>query len=391
MSTFTRLMAASAVAAAVALPVTGHATNGILPLGNGMVAHGFGGAGIANGAEALSGVDNPALISRASNQWNIGASLFSPLRSADFGAGSYVDSGSNYFLIPQGGVTFNLGKQWDMGVLVTALGGMNTDYDASEINPLLTGRAGMDLKGVIVSVPFSYKFSQTASLAVAPLLGYEMMETSLPAGFFSPVDNSGSDSAIGWGVQVGFAADVGPGWTLGLMYQSKIDMAEMSTFCDGTNPAGVFAGLDDCSLDMPEQFGAGIVWQVNPAWKIVADIKQVNWSKVDVFGTAFGWKDQTIFKIGAGVKSSENLEWRFGLNYAGSPIPDDFVGDNVLAPAVTTTHLTGGLGQKLGTKSELNYYIAYVPENEQIGTGPSAGTRIKMWQWAAGIGYNAHF
>ncbi len=403
MKKFTKGLAAGAVAAALTLPMVSHATNGILPLGNGMVAHGFGGAGIANGAETMSGVDNPALVSRTSKQWNVGASLFSPMRSGDFGGG-YVDSDSNYFLIPQGGVTLNLSSSWDMGILVTALGGMNTDYDASKINPGLTGRAGMNLSGLLVSVPFSVKLAPKHSIAIAPLLGYEMMETKLPAGFFGPVDMGGSDSATGYGVKVGYVGDVAPGVALGFTYQSKIKMGEMSKFCDadgGTNPSAIFAGLKqtgrDCSLDMPEQYGIGIAWDINPSWKVVGDILQVNWSSVDVFGTnpalgvgGFGWQDQTIYKIGAQVQATPSIAVRFGYNYAKSPIKNEDVSANLLAPAVTEQHFTFGIGQKL-SNSELNYYLAYIPEKEQVGTSYSTGTKAKMWQWALGVGYNAHF
>ena len=46
MNKFTKGLAASAITAAMVMPLTANATNGILPLGNGMVAHGMGGAGI---------------------------------------------------------------------------------------------------------------------------------------------------------------------------------------------------------------------------------------------------------------------------------------------------------------------------------------------------------
>jgi len=398
MNKITKGLAATAVTAAMVMPLAANATNGILPFGNGMVAHGFGGAGIGHGAETMSGVDNPALVSRTSNQWAIGASLFSPIRSGDFGGG-YVESDNNYFVIPQGGATFSLGKKWDMGVLLTALGGMNTDYDATEINPGLTGRAGFDLSGLLVSVPFSYKIEEKHSLAVSILLGYEMMKTQIPAGFFGANPNwDGSDSATGYGFKLGYAGDIAKGVTLGATYQSKIDMAEMSTFCEPTGDSPIFAGIkaagNDCSLDMPEQFGLGIAWQINNTWKLVSDIMQVNWSSVDVFGLSpaqggFGWEDQTIFKIGAEVKSSDKLAWRFGYNYGKSPISEEVIGNNLLAPAITEHHISGGLGQKLGKSSELNYYIGYVPEVEI--RDPSDTTGAKMWQWAAGIGYNAKF
>ncbi len=402
MNRFTKRIAASAVAAALALPMAANATNGILPLGNGIVSHGFGGAGMANASEAMSGVDNPALVSRTSRQWAVGASIFSPLRSADFGTGSYVDSDSNYFLIPQAGATFNLNNKWDYGVLLTAMGGMNTDYDATKIG--LTGRAGFDLSGLLVYVPFSFKINPKHSIAIAPALGYEMMKADIPANFFfsgSP-NMSGKDSAFGWGVKIGYAGDLGNGVTIGVTYQSKISMAEMSTFCDPypSSGSGIFNTLKsngkECTLDMPDQYGVGIAWQVNKQWKIVGDVLQVNWSNVDVYGASpsqggFGWDDQTIYKVGAEVKTSANYAFRFGYNYGKSPVGSDVIKNNLLAPAITESHFTLGLGQKLGNSNELNYYFAYVPENEVVGTGASTGTKAKMHQYAIGMAYNAHF
>ena len=390
-----------AVAAALGAPMAAMATNGILPLGNGMVAHGMGGAGIANGSEAMSGVDNPALVSRTSNQWAVGASLFMPYRSADFGSG-YVESDSNYFIIPQGGVTFGLAKDWDMGILVTAMGGMNTDYPSTGINPASSGQTGMNLSGLLVSVPFSFKFGGSHSIAIAPVLGYEKMKTEFGPGVFGPTTpQGGSDSATGYGFQLGYVGDLGKDWTIGLTYQSKISMGEMSNFCDAV-PSGIFNGLKqngkDCSLDMPDQYGIGLQWRVSDAWKVVGDIKQVNWSSVDVFGehiplgggnyAGFGWEDQTLYKIGAEFKSSDTMAWRFGYNYGATPIPDENIGTNLLAPAVTTSHFTFGIGAKVGS-GEINGYFAYVPENEQVA--PAGLPKAKMNQYALGVGWNASF
>lgn len=381
-----------AVAAALCVPVVAMATNGILPLGNGMVAHGMGGAGIANGSEAMSGVDNPALVSRTSNQWAVGASLFMPYRSADFGNG-YIESDSNFFIIPQGGATFSVTDKFDMGLLVTALGGMNTDYPSESLG--MSGQLGMNLSGVMLSVPLSFKLGSAHSIAIAPLLGYEMMETTFPAGF-GPA--SGSDSASGFGWQVGYVGDFGKSFTVGLTYQSKIVMGEMSAFCDAV-PTGIFNGLKaagkDCTLDMPEQYGVGVQWKVSDAVKIVGDIKQVNWTSVDVFGDStnggFGWEDQTLYKIGAEFKSSESMAWRVGYNYGASPIPDKQIGPNLLAPAITTSHLTFGHGWKLGS-GELNSYFAYIPEAEQsYDYNPGPVMKAKMNQYAIGVGWNASF
>lgn len=388
MNKFTKGLAASAITAAMVMPLTASATNGILPLGNGMVAHGFGGAGIANAGDAMAGVDNPALIARTGNQWEIGASLFSPRRAANIGGG-YVDSDTNYFVIPQGAFVGNINSKWDWAVLVSALGGMNTDYPAT-----LAGESGgFDLSGLIIAPTASFKIAPKHSIGLSVLIGYEMMKTDGIAAFGL---GDHSDSATGAGVKIGYAGDMGENTTLGVFYQSVISMSEMSEHCDTADGAlaGVKANGGSCALNLPEMYGLGIAHKFNDKVKLVADIMQVNWAGVDVFGysaakNGFGWEDQTIFKIGAEFKSSESLAWRIGYNHGKSPIKDESVQVNVLAPAVTEDHFTLGLGQALSKKSDLNYYVAYIPENEQTDSG--SGAKIKMWQWAAGIGYNAKF
>lgn len=399
MSKLRKSLIGLAAAGSLAMPFSAMATNGILPLGNGMVAHGFGGAGMANAAETMSGVDNPALVSFSSDQWAVGASAFMPFRSADAGGGTYVESDSNFFLVPQGGYTSNLNSSMDYGVLVYAMGGMNTDYpNAQQFNPGLPAVAvGMDLSGLVVAPTFSFKIDADSSVGASLLIGYEKLETKGPGGATGFPGNE-SDSATGYGFKFGYYRKLGADTTIGVIYQTAIDMDEMDTFC-----ASIFAGLKsagkDCSLDLPDQYGFGVTHRLNPSWKLLADYLQVNWSNVDVFDSGFLWEDQTIYKIGAEYDMGGGNALRIGYNYGKSPIKDSGVGLNVLAPAVTETHYTVGYGMKMAGNSELNMYFAYVPEVDQSGTGysgapptPSGATaRLKMNQYAIGVGYNVHF
>ncbi len=393
---FNKRLVAGAVAAALVMPMAAHATNGILPLGNSMTSHGFGGAGIANGAETMSGVDNPALISRTSEQWGIAASLFMPYRSADFGTGTYVDSAQNYFIIPQGGYIDKINNKFDWGVLAYAMGGMNTDYDAGKINPGWAGdRLGFDLSGFVVAPTASVKLNQDSSLGLSLLLGYESMKTTAPS--THPTLGSNSGSSTGYGFKLGYAGNLGASTTLGVFYQTKIDMGEMADHCSTAKKgalSGVKAAGGDCSLDMPDQYGIGLTQKFGGNVKLVADIMQVNWSNVDVFGYApakggFGWENQTIYKIGAEFKSSESTAWRVGYNYGKSPIPAKNTGQNLLAPAITENHFTFGYGHTMG-KSEINAYFAYIPESKQETSG-TPNYRAKMNQYALGVGYNSRF
>ena len=379
MSKLSKNLIGLAVASCLVTPFSAMATNGILPLGNGMVAHGVGGAGMANGAETMSAVDNPALTSKVSNQWSVGASLFNPNRSASV-AGKYVESDTKYFIIPQGGWLTNANADIDWGVLVYALGGMNTDYPAS----LLGSESGADLQGIIIAPTMSHKIGGNSAFGISLLLGYETLETK---GAFG---GNNKDSATGYGFKFGFVSDVSPDTTIGLVYQTEITMDQMDKHCNSGILSGIKTAGYDCALSLPTQYGVGLKQKLSDQWKLVADILQVQWSSVDVFEHGFGWKDQTIFKIGGEYMMSTDMAIRFGFNHGDSPVQNNKVSSNLAAPAVTEDHYTIGFTQKMGSNAELTGYYAYVPENEQKQTG-AENYKIKMNQHALGIGFNKHF
>ncbi len=82
---FNKSKLAVAVAAAAGLTFSSgaFATNGIIQAGNGMVAHGIGGAGLSNAGEASAGMDNPALISQTGDSVSVAWSMFMPDREVD--------------------------------------------------------------------------------------------------------------------------------------------------------------------------------------------------------------------------------------------------------------------------------------------------------------------
>jgi len=374
---------AGAVAASL-LPAAAFATNGILPLGNGMVAHGFGGAGIGNATEAMSMVDNPALLSDVSSQWTIGASGFNPNRSADVGHG-YVDSDSDWFLIPHAAYANNSGSGMAWGIGLSALGGMNTNYPEQ----LFGARVGVDLSGLIISPTLSYKATDTISLGISPLLGYEKLDTTGPAlnergPGQEKLPVTDSDSTTGWGVKVGLSAKVAEGTTLGLTYQSKINMGVMDN-----HAKFLFAPASDKHLDLPAYYGVGIASQVTDKVKLVGDVSYTDWSDVAIFDELFGWTSQTIYKAGVEYAVSDSLALRFGINHAKTPIPDSQVQNNILAPATTEDHITIGFGMKMGS-GMINGYYARVLNNEQKQDNPAGLPAIQMDQNAFGLSYTGN-
>ena len=360
-----------------AVPMSASATNGILAYGNGMVSHGLGGAGVANAGDSMSAVDNPALAAKVGAGWSVQLSGFNPNRSANIGRG-YVDSDSDWFAIPGGSWFMDVNDNTVAGLTVSALGGMNADYPPE----LFGARTGMNLEGVIIAPTIATKVSDKVTLGGAILFGYETLETTGPGEGGLPGNQE--DDATGWGFELGIAIEASPSTTLGLDYQSKIDMDDMDEFSNT-----IFAGAEDKQLTLPAIITIGITQRIGENWAISADISDVPWSDVGVIGESFGWEDQTVYKIGAEVQLEDGWALRFGYNHGDTPIPNSAVMQNVLAPAVTEDHYTIGFSKKF-TKGILHGYYARVAEAEQTQDPVPPGFapwQIKMDQNAFGIGW----
>lgn len=373
------LIATALAGSIAALPMSASATNGILAYGNGMIAHGVGGAGVANAAEPMSATDNPALAARTGAGWQIQASAFNPNRSANVGRG-YIDSDNDWFLIPGGAWFTEMSNGATAGITVSALGGMNTDYPMQ----LMGAPVGMDLSGVIVAPTIAANVTDNVSLGGALLYGYQILETTGPGQ--PPLPMNTDDSASGIGFEFGVAIDLGERTTVGLDYQSKIDMDVMEKHAQY-----IFAHASDKQMTLPPITTLGIAHQLNDKWKVVADISSVPWSDIAVINELFGWEDQTVYKIGAETQVSDDLAIRFGYNYGESPIPDEKVQHNILAPATTEQHFSIGFTKAMGA-GKISGYYARVPNNEQMQAGgPGGFPSIQMDQNAFGIGYHVDF
>lgn len=381
---FNKLALSTAIVSALAaMPMTASATNGFLPYGNGMVSHGVGGAGVANASESMSAVDNPALAATVGGGWSVQLSAFNPNRSANVGNG-YVESDSSWFAIPGGSWFKQVNDNVVAGVTVSALGGMNTDYPKE----LFGSRTGINLEGVLITPTVATKISDAVSIGVGLIYAYESMDSTGagpqgPNGPFFPTTTD--DSASGWGFEIGMAFQLGATTTLGVDYQSEINMDEMENFA-----SYLFAPASDPTLTIPAITTIGITQKIGDKWKISADVSDIPWSSIALLDEVFGWEDQTVYKIGAEMQVNDGLAIRFGYNYGESPISEQAAGQNVLAPAVSESHYTVGFSKDVGERSVIHGYYARTAENEvkQAGAGLPA---IKMDQNAFGIGYEMKF
>ena len=90
----------------------------------------------------------------------------------------------------------------------------------------------------------------------------------------------------------------------------------------------------------------------------------------------------TIYKLGIAYQSSKQWTWRGGLNYGKTPIPDDQLLFNLLAPGTTEKHLTLGFTYSPDPKTEWTVTYLHAFNNRQTCV---AGT-VTAAEAAAGTG-----
>jgi len=392
---------ALAIALALAVPTSAFATNGILQAGNGIVAHGMGGAGLANAGEAAAGVDNPALISQTGDAVSVGWSIFMPERTVDATAvgGAAVKSDSTMFAVPQAAYTSKLNDNMNWGLMAYAATGMNTDYGTG---PFGGNPQSVNLQGMIVAPTMSYSFNNNVSAGASLLIAKETLTTRNLFG--QNPSGTGEGNATGYGIKLGVDAKISDGISVGAILQPKMHMGEMNYFKHFLSGFG-FTG--NASLALPNEAGVGGKFAVGPNVDIVTDLMYYDWKSVDVF-KFFGWKSEPVFKIGAEFRPSDKLALRVGFNYGKSPIQGgaravngsmDAAFANYPFPAISESHITLGAGYKLDKNMTMNAYYLYAPKVTETATtvsmtsgGPvPAGSKVSMSQNALGLGVNYKF
>lgn len=390
------------------------ATNGMAPIGLGITQKAMGGAAVATSENTMNAGTNPASLSNVDAGWDIGAEVFMPDRGATitgsafggFSDGSFDGNGKEMFLIPEGGYKRQLNDKHSVGVVVYGNGGMNSSYDKPV--PLFgSTNAGINLEQLIVAPTWSTKINENNSVGVSLNLAYqEFSATGLQNfGVRTPTGGDlGKDSSTGVGATVGWQGNLSPTVTAGVSYRSKTNMGKLDKYNK------LFAEQGD--LDMPAATTAGIAWQATPKTLIAADVQQIEYSKIrsmanvnpsptsgnlgDDDGAGFGWKDQTVYKIGVKHQVNPKFAVLAGYNHAKNPLQSNQTLFNVLAPATVEDHVTLGGEWKLNDKASLTaaYTHAFdkgVNGNSSMAAFGGGEANLNMKQNAVGIAYSVKF
>lgn len=432
---FKRSLIAMAVSGAIAVSGAAYATNGYQLIGIGAYQKSLAGAVTANPGSAMTAVTNPAGLAKIGDRADFSMELFMPDRSTDFGAlgGDEVDSDATAYGIPALGWKAPVGNQGNMwfGGGMYGTSGLGVDYavtNAVDLSLMGGGPAGgpyIEFDG----------YSSIAFWQMAPALGWQVNEklalgaalnldyqsvafkqrmVNTGTGNVYQIDLSKGASGFGYGFTIGALYDVTDRVTVGASYKSKqvfsdfefnlqagdIDSTMLNDFPGGAGGAAP-AGTYTLEMDYPQQWALGVAVDVTPAVTISADVKWINWSDtmeeliikgpmgVEVPFPA-DWDDQYVYAIGVAWAVNSKWNLRAGFNYAEAPIDDEDVANNLILPAVVTTHYTVGGDVKLGKGWELGFHYMYVPEEtleSPASTDPLSlpGAKISMDQSSFGV------
>jgi long-chain fatty acid transport protein len=343
-------------------------------------------------------------------------------------------SDREFFLVPNFGYVRKLNDKMSTALTLFANGGMNTHYKRNIYDEAFaalggappgfgtglpaTGTLGVNLEQMLMSATLSYRVNENHTLGVSPVFGFQRFSArglgdfnfvGLSADPGSLTDRQ-TDVAIGAGIRVGWVGQVHPKVTLGANLASKVYMTKFEKY------SGLFA--DDGAFDIPAHVAFGLSIRPNPKLTLAFEAQRIFYSDVDSIsnpgptlaefggfvtpdrqlgasnGIGFGWESIWALKVGGKYEFNNKWTVRAGYNYGESPIPDDEVLINILAPGTVEHHLTTGISYRYDKQSEVTLSYMYAVHNQQTDPVTSfAGSSAKfgMHQHAVDISYSRRF
>jgi long-chain fatty acid transport protein len=441
MKVFTRHSLAMATAFALASPGVVLATNGMYLIGYGAKGTAMGGAGVAYPQDAMATAYNPASMTEVGESRLDGTlELFRPPRAVKHDSTTIPAdhrSKDDLFPIPAiGAVMSSPGTPFAMGMAVVGAG-LGTNYDQSAgtmldptTNHVAYDRVGVFLMQMQMLPSIAFKVNENHSVGASLVIAAQTFRafgleafTSGTFGFTTSTEtltNRGYDWSFGWGVRYGWFGKFLDGkLNLGFNHAPRVSMQKFNRY------SGLFA--EHGEFDIPENFAVGIAYKFTPKLAVAFDVQRILWNDVASIGHSgptaiatplgsnplcpqgsagrpecllggdlgmgFGWTNQWVYKLGFDYKYSKDLSFRAGYNYGKSPIPEDQVLFNMLAPATVEKHVTFGATYALANNDELSFTFMHAFEN--VIKGPTmfdgASASLAMSQTSISIAYGLKF
>jgi long-chain fatty acid transport protein len=372
------------------------ATQGTFPHGYGVKSEGMGGVVLALPQDAIVGASNPAGMVWVGNRVDAGVALLKVDNGVEF-AGETVSGieDNDLYIIPQLGLNHMLDEVSSVGLSIVG-NGVGTAY-GSDSNVGGLERPGSELQQMVATLSYARKLNDQHSLGLGLLLIRQQLDIDGTASIGLP---EGRDDAYGAGLRLGYLGHLSEHLSLGASYATRGYMSKMKRFEHLLAEGG--------DLDMPTNYGLGLSYQRGD-WTLGADVQRILWSDVKSLGNpgvgratgapgtsdgpGFGWRDQTVYRLGAAYQATQDLTMRLGYNDANQLLDsrDGYLG--LLAPAANHRHVTLGASYRLAGGNELSlaYARAFKEKVDADGQGPDAVSSPYMGQHWFSVSYGVAF
>ncbi|MEA3412342.1 MAG: outer membrane protein transport protein [Pseudomonadota bacterium] len=331
------VLSGAVLGAMAALPLASHATTGYLALGFGTQEMGMAGATSAAPQSAVAAAVNPAGMAFVGTRADLGIRTFIPIReseldSSNFGGGVVSDSSSDrIFMIPAGGLNWQINDNWSAGLSFFGNGGMNATYKTNlydrtaavlgaaqaaaggaPVNPTDvfnsgtgtgvpdTGILNIDLQQLMIIPSAAFKWDDKYSIGAGPIIAMQKVEvnglgdfqcftttaqqgnagcqtTGFPAadpqgssnypGLSQNLTDRGDEMRWGFGFRGGIQAKVMPNLSLAVAGATKVYMSNYEKYKE------LFAEQGD--LDIPANITAGLGWNAMPDLLLTFDYQRI--------------------------------------------------------------------------------------------------------------------
>jgi len=393
-----------ALAALLASTAPSFAAEGTFLIGYGSRQKALGGADVADSRDPMALSVNPAGIVGMERQWQVGGSLILPERGySAYGqplvlAPGEARSGRAIFPVPHSASVYPIDSESAAGMVSYGNGGINTAYSIgyakspvvvggsvvspSRGGPFGGGFAGIDLQQDFISFVYARKFG-SVSIGVAPTIAVQMLNVQGLSNFMplsgnpGAVTDNGYDWSFGGGLRLGLEWRATEQLRFGLGAQTPMFQSAFAKY------AGLIEGGG--RLDIPASVQAGLAYDVLPNVTVMADWRHVFFSAVSAIGNpsapvltgslgsvggpGFGWRDTDAVGFGVEWRQAlvKELTLRAGYSYSTNPVPPEAITFNVLGPAVSAHHLTGGFGYQVTKNSTIDFATVYAFKNSVTG------------------------
>lgn len=392
------------------------ATNGLNLIGFGAESSAMAGADIAVARDTLALNTNPAGITQIPHRQldlYAGATLFDVSHSDRLQSG--VSSDNNLRTAAQFGyVTDTAGGVVHLGMGLFVQAGAGADFRSLRTVFGTTDTASLDIAAAKLQFGAALRLNERLSLGASLAVVHAELEQKFfpDTSVFNPADPTQSF----FGTQIKRLKTQAPGVKLGLLYQPsdtvRIGLAYTHRtdleFKDGQfisnfsalNPQlgkVIYRRVTFSGLDLPQEIGLSIAWQVSDAWLVAAEINHIDWSNAvkrtqltatnpNRLGasaeirqiTILNWHDQIVYAIGAIHALNERFMLRVGYNRATHPVPEQNL--NPLLGPIGEDHLTFGMGYRINRHWHIDGSVEYQLRNKVTYNNPNLpfGDNVKL-------------